>query len=327
MAIVSSCLFGSISGSAVANVVTTGQITIPLMKKTGYSAVFAGAVESAASTGGQLMPPIMGAAAFIMAEIIGTPYIMVAKAAVIPSLLFFAAIFFSVDAEAMRLGLRGIPRDQIEKTGRVLKTEGILIIPIVLLIIALGIFQMTLTRAALLAIAACCAVGLFKVNGKKKTLRDYWLALKNGGEGLVQVAVVCACAGIIVGTLTLTGLGMKLGYILVELAAGRLLPLLILTMVVSLILGMGVPTTACYIIMATVVAPALIRAGVQSLPAHLFVFYFGILSVVTPPVALAAYAAAGISGASPIKTGFVAWKISLPAYLYPLRLYTETNFC
>lgn len=315
VAVISSALMGTISGSAAANVAGTGSFTIPMMMKTGYTPVFAGAVESAASTGGQLMPPIMGAAAFIMAEILGVPFISIAKAAIIPSVLYFIAIFFCVDSEAVRLGLKGIPTEEVEKTRSVLGSGGILIIPVMVLVVAL--FTMTPTRSALLSILACCIVGLLRGRESRMKLKDYIEALKEGGEGLLQIAVVCACAGVIAGTLTLTGLGMKLGYILAELAGGHLLPLLLFTAVASLILGMGVPTTASYIIMATVMAPSLIRAGVPPLPAHLFVFYYGLLSVVTPPVALAAYTAAGISGADPMKTGYTAWRLALPAFLIP----------
>ena len=317
VAVISSALMGTISGSAAANVVGTGTFTIPMMKKTGYKPIFAGAVEAAASTGGQLMPPIMGAAAFIMAEILGIPYAQVAKAAILPSILYFSAIFFIVDAEALRLGLKGIPAGQLESTKAVVKGGSLLAVPVVVLILALTVTNFTPTRAALVSILSCLIVGLIGTKAKRMSWRDFLEALKSGGEGLVQVAIVCACAGIIVGTLTLTGLGMKLGYILVELSGGLKLPLLLLTAGASLVLGMGVPTTACYIIMATVVAPALTRAGIAPLPAHLFVFYFGILSVVTPPVALAAYAASGISGADPMRTGYAAWRLSLAAYLIP----------
>ena len=315
VAVISSALFGTVSGSAAANVVGTGTFTIPLMMRTGYSSVFAGAVESAASTGGQLMPPVMGAAAFIMAEIVGMPYSSVAIAAIVPSVLFYAAVFMSVDAEALRLGLKGLPRSEIEGTRSVLRSGAVLMLPLMILVASLALGQ-TVTRSALYSVAACCLIGLLP-GQTRMDAKTYLRALRDGGEGLVQVAVVCACAGIIVGTLSLTGLGMKLGYILVTLAEGKLLLLLFLTMLASLVLGMGVPTTACYIIMATVVAPALVRAGVSPLQAHLFVFYFGILSVVTPPVALAAYAAAGISGASPMKTGYAAWRLSLSAFLIP----------
>ncbi len=315
VAVMSSALMGTISGSAAANVAGTGSFTIPLMKKTGYTPVFAGAVEAAASTGGQLMPPIMGAAAFIMAEILGIPYVEIAKAAIIPAVLFFAAIFFCVDSEAVRLGLKGAEGDDVEKTSTVLKSGGLLIIPVVVLIVAL--FTMTPTRSALLSILACCIVGLLRNGENRMKPKDYFDALREGGEGILQIAVVCACAGIIAGTLTLTGLGIKLGYILAELAGGRLFPMLLLTAIASIILGMGVPTTASYIIMATVMAPSLIRIGVPPLPAHLFVFYYGLLSVVTPPVALAAYTAAGISGADAMKTGYAAWRLALPAFMIP----------
>lgn len=317
VAIVASGFFGSISGSAVANVVGTGTFTIPLMMKAGYKNTFAGAVEAAASTGGQFMPPIMGAAAFIMAEILGLPYINIAIAAAVPAVIYFLAIYFSVDAEAAKSGLRGLSRTELPSVRQVLSEGWPLLIPLFGLIVMLAFLKWSPMKSGFASIVICILVSYIAKASNRMTVRRILKALESGANAAVEVALVCACAGIVVGMFTLTGLGMKMSYLLVTVSRGNLLMLLVLTMICSLILGMGIPTTACYIVLAITIAPALTRLGVIPLAAHLFVFYFGISSAITPPVALAAYAAAGISGADPMATGFIAWKLALPAFLIP----------
>ena len=277
VAVLSSGLMGTVSGSSVANVAGTGAFTIPMMKKLGYRPAFAGAVEAAASTGGQLMPPVMGAAAFLMAEFVGVPYIEVVKAAVIPALLYYIGVWIGVHYEAKKFGLKGTPRDQLPKFGKLFMEKGhsiLLLASIVYLLI-------------------------------------------EGSKGVLGVLIACATAGVIIGVVTKTGVGLKLATALLDLAGGHLLPAMFFTMITSLILGMGVPTTANYVITSTIAAPALVQMDVPVLAAHMFAFYFGIVADVTPPVALAAYAGAGISGADPMKTGFAAAKLAIAAFIVP----------
>lgn len=318
-AVVASGLMGSISGSSVANTVTTGAFTIPLMKKTGYEPHFAGAVEATASTGGQIMPPVMGAAAFIMAEFTGISYLNIVICAAIPALLYYFAVGVMVHLEASKLGLEGIPKEQLPKMGKILRAEGYLLIPLATIIILL-VMQYTPTRAAFAAILIsgfiAIAASLIKKD-KSFGIKEIFAAFESGGKGAVGVACACACAGMVVGVVTLTGLGLRMAELIVTLAAGRLLPTLFLTMIASIILGMGLPTTAKYIVLATMAVPALIQLEVNLMAAHLFILYFGVVADITPPVALAAYAGAGIAGANSMKTGFQALKLASAAFIVP----------
>lgn len=321
-AVVASALQGTISGSSVANVVSTGSITIPLMKKTGYRAEFAGAVEAAASTGGQIMPPIMGAAAFIMAEYIGCSYGKVALAAVIPACLYFAGIFSNVHFEAVKQGLRGIPKEQRPIAKELWKRGWYMLLPVVV-IVWLLISGRSAMRAGLFGIFACIIIWIIEIirNEKKfdsaKFFKEFFIGLYDSALSAIAVATTCGCVGIIVGSVTLTGLGLKMAGGIVGLAGGSLLLTMIFTMVCSLVLGMGVPTTANYIIQATISAPAMVALGVPPIAAHLFVFYFGIVSDITPPVCLAAFAGAGIAGANTMSTGLTATRLGVAAYIVP----------
>ncbi|MEG6522797.1 TRAP transporter permease [Desulfotomaculum sp. 1211_IL3151] len=315
VAVLSSGLMGTVSGSSVGNVAGTGSFTIPMMKKLGYKREFAGAVEAAASTGGQLMPPIMGAAAFLMAEFTATPYIEIVKAAAIPAILYFTGIWIGVHLEAKKTGLKGIPRDQLPKVGLILKERGHLAIPLVV-IVGLLVSGYTPMRAALAAIVLSIGCSMLR-KSTRISLVDILKGLEEGARSALGVIIACATAGIIIGVVTKTGLGLKLGSALIDLAQGQLLPTLFFTMITSIILGMGVPTTANYVITSTIAAPALIQLGVPMLAAHMFVFYFGIIADVTPPVALAAFAGAGIAGGDPMKTGINASKLAIAAFLIP----------
>lgn len=316
VAVFSSALQGTISGSSVANVVTSGAFTIPMMKKLGYNKEFAGAVEAASSTGGQLMPPIMGAAAFLMVEFIGNgiTYWDIAKAAAIPAVLYFAGIWIITHFEAKRIGLRGLTDEEMPNRKEVL-SKLYLLIPIIAVLFLL-MSGMSVMRAAIWSIVITVAVSAIK----KETrigLKGFIEALVDGARTALSVAAATAAAGMIVGVVTKTGLGLKLANGLLDLAGGALIPTLILTMIASLILGMGAPTTANYVITSTIAAPAIILLGVPDLSAHLFVFYFGIIADITPPVALAAFAAAGISGGEPIKTGIDSSKLAIAAFIIP----------
>ena len=315
VAVISSALEGTVSGSSVANVVGSGSFTIPMMKKLGYSKEFAGAVEASASTGGQIMPPVMGAAAFLMAEFVGVPYVDVAKAAAIPALLYYMGVWLGVHFEAKRCGLKGIPFNELPKWKTLLMEKGHLSIPLIVIIYLL-VSGFTPMRAALsatvLAILSSCLRKSTRIS-----FQDVVNGLINGSKGVLGVLIACATAGIIIGVVTKTGVGLKMGTALLDLAGGQLLPAMFFTMLTSLILGMGVPTTANYVITSTIAAPALIQLGVPVLAAHMFAFYFGIIADVTPPVALAAYAGAGISGGNPMKTGVIAAKLSIAAFLIP----------
>ncbi len=315
VAIVASSLFGTISGSSTANAVTIGSFTIPLMKSIGYKPHYAAGIEAAAGTGGQLMPPIMGVAAFVMSEMIGVPYLKIAAAAALPAVLYYTCLMISVHLEAKRLGLKGLERSRLPKFGPVLLNAAPLAIPLFGLIYLLVTGWTPLT-SALAAIAGTLMITpLRKASrmGPRKILR----ALQEGATAALTVAVACAAAGMVVGMITLSGAGLAAGYGLVELSGGILIFTLILTAISSLVLGTAVPTTANYIITATVAAPALVKLGVPLLPAHLFVFYFGIIADITPPVALAAYAASGIAGSDPMKTGLTATRLAISAYLVP----------
>ncbi|MFD2212547.1 TRAP transporter permease [Metabacillus endolithicus] len=315
VAIFSSALQGTISGSSVANVVTSGSFTIPMMKKLGYKKEFAGAVEAAASTGGQLMPPIMGAAAFLMVEFIGgITYWEIAKAAAIPAVLYFAGIWIMTHFEAKRIGLRGLTKEEMPDRKEVLK-KIYLLLPIIAVIVLL-MSGIIVTHAALYAILVAIIVGLFN-KATRMGPKQFVLALVDGARSALGVAAATAAAGIIVGIVTKTGLGLKLANGLIDLAGGYLIPTLMLTMLAAIVLGMGSPTTANYVITSTIAAPAIILLGVPDLSAHLFVFYFGIIADITPPVALAAFAAAGVAGGEPLKTGVNSAKLAIAAFIIP----------
>lgn len=316
VAIFSSALQGTISGSSVANVVTSGAFTIPMMKKLGYKREFAGAVEAAASTGGQLMPPIMGAAAFLMVEFIGNgiTYWDIAKAAAIPAVLYFTGIWIMTHFEAKRLGLRGLKEEEMPNRKEVLKK-----IYLLLPIVAIVVFLMTgvpVMHAALYSILIAIGAGFINKETRMGP-KAIVLALVDGARSALSVAAATAAAGIIVGIVTKTGLGLTLANGLIDLAGGAIIPTLFLTMIAALILGMGSPTTANYVITSTIAAPAIIFLGYPDLAAHLFVFYFGIIADITPPVALAAIAAAGVSGGEPIKTGVISAKLAIAAFIIP----------
>lgn len=317
--VLSSGLMGSISGSSVANTVTTGAFTIPLMKSVGYKPHYAGAVEATASTGGQIMPPVMGAAAFIMADFTGFPYISIVKAAIIPAVLYYIAVGTMVHLEACKLGLKGMPRESLPKVSSILRKQGYLTLPLIAIIFML-VKQYPPTMAALTGIVIGVIVAMTVSIIKKDnsfTPKDILGAMEAGAKGAVGVACACACAGMIVGVVTLTGFGLKIAEVIVQIAQGRLIPTLLLTMVSSIILGMGLPTTAKYIVLATMAVPAITKLGVNLMSAHLFILYFGVVADVTPPVALAAYAGAGIAGANSMKTGFQAFKLAIGAFIIP----------
>lgn len=315
VAVISSGMLGTISGSAVANVVGTGSFTIPLMKSLGYDNEFAGAVEAAASTGGQLMPPIMGTAAFIMAEFTGIPYLQVALAAAIPAILYYLSVLWQVHLRAKKLGLVGLPREQLPRARALLKQKAHLLLPVVVIVFFL-VKGYTPTYAAFFGILSTTIVS--SINPKTRmSFAALIEALEGGARDAISIAVACSIIGFVIGSATLTGLGAKIGAGIVQIARGNLMLTLILTMITSLLLGMGLPTTANYIVTATMAAPALILLGVPLLSAHMFVFYFGIISDLTPPVALAAMAGAGLAGGDPLKTGVQATKLAAVSYIVP----------
>lgn len=323
VAVLSSALLGTVSGSSVSNTVGSGSFTIPMMKRLGYKGEFAGAVEAAASTGGQIMPPIMGAAAFLMAESLGLPYITIVKAAIVPAILYFTGIFITVHLEAKKLGLKGLPKDQLPRFMPLLLRKGYMILPLVVIIYFLCAGK-TAVFAALMGIIACVLVG-FGVSvsdlahGRKPSFggKDIVEIMCTAARNIISVAIACGMAGIIIGIVTLTGLGLRLGNGLVMLAHGKLLLTLVFTMIASIILGMGAPTTANYLITSTITAGAIISLGIEPLAAHMFAFYFGIIADVTPPVALAAIAGAAIAKAKPMKTALNATKLAIGAFIIP----------
>lgn len=317
VAVISSALEGMYSGSSVANTVGSGSITIPVMKKTGYDKDFAAAVEAAASTGGQIMPPIMGAAAFLMAEMTGMPYSIIAVAAIFPAALYFTGIFLMVHLEAKKTGLKGLPKESIPNFFKLFLTRGYLFLPIVVLIVTMSIGY-TPSRAACLAILAAVIVSMFRKD-TRLTPKTFIKSLENGARNTIGVAAACSIAGIIVGVVSLTGIGLKLAEGLLFLSGGIHIIALFLTMIACLILGMGVPTTANYVIMATITAPIILKLIPETpvLAAHFFVFYFGVVADITPPVALAAYAGAAISGGNPLRTGVIATRLAITAFIIP----------
>jgi len=314
-AVIASASQGTVSGSSVANTVGTGSVTIPLMKSIGYRKEFAGAVEAAASTGGQLMPPIMGAAAFIMSEFLNIQYGKIALAAAIPALLYFTGIFTTVHLEAVKTGLTGMPKEKLPNWKLLLKHKWFLAAPIVGIVYLL-VKGFTPMLAAFVGIVLCILAAMI-LKETRMSIMDIIKGLEEGARSALPVVAACATAGIIVGIITLTGLGLKMAGGIVALAGGNIYLTMLFTMFCSIILGMGVPTTANYIIQTTISAPALIKLGVPPLAAHLFVFYFGIVADITPPVALAAFAGSGIAGSDPLKTGFEAFKLGFAAYLVP----------
>jgi TRAP transporter 4TM/12TM fusion protein len=316
ISVVASSLFGTISGSAVANVVVDGYITIPLMKGVGYRGHVAAAIEAVASTGGQIMPPVMGAGAFILAEIVGVPYARVALAAALPAILYYTALFSMIDLEAVRGGIHGVPREKLPPARKVLAEGSHLLVPVLALIYVLAVAHMTAIRAALVA-TACTVVVSWVRRHTRMGWRKVGKSLIEGAKGVLDVAAACACAGIIVGIVSLTGLGIKLAGAIVDLAYGHMVLALAFAMLVALLLGMGLPTTPSYIICAAVVAPALVKLGLPMLSAHLFVFYFACIAVITPPVALAAYAAAGIARENPWAVGIEAVRLGFTAFIVP----------
>ncbi len=317
VAVISSALCGMVSGSSVGNTVTTGSVTIPMMKKTGYKPQFAGAVEAAASTGGQIMPPIMGAAAFLMAEYMGIPYAQVALKAILPAILYFTGIYIAVHLEAKKLGLKGIPREQLPKMRKLLP-KVYLLLPLVVLVVMVSLNMKTMQFCAAVAIVITILVGI--VNKEDRiTPAKIFDALEAGGKGTITVAVACAMAGIVAGCITSTGLASKLITAIVKISGGQAIIALFLTMLCCIVLGMGVPTTANYCIMASTCAPILMSPaiGIPKVAAHFFVFYFGIVADITPPVALAAYAGSAIAKAPPMKTAFNATRLAIAAFNVP----------
>lgn len=315
VSVISSALCGMVSGSSVGNTVTTGSVTIPMMKKTGYKPEFAGAVEATSSTGGQIMPPIMGAAAFLMADFVGVPYSSIIGRAILPAILYFAGIFISVHLEAKKLNLNGMPKEQLPKVRNLVK-KIYLLLPLVMLVIWVSGNFMTMQKAASLAIVLTVVVSLFNKDNRI-TPHKILEALEAGGKSAITVGAACGVAGIISGTITMTGLANDIINAIVSVAGDRLIVALVLTMLCCIVLGMGVPTTANYCIMAATTAPILIRMGVPIMAAHFFVFYFGIVADITPPVALAAYAGSAIAKSNPMKTAFNASKLAVAAFIVP----------
>lgn len=316
VAVLSSGLLGSINGSAVANVVTTGAFTIPLMKKTGYSKDFAGAVEATSSVGGQLLPPVMGAAAFIMAEILSIPYSVIIVHAAIPALLYYLGIIIQVQLRAGKTNLVGLPRDHLPRVRNVMKDKGHLLIPIALLLYLLLFSGTTVVFSAVITITATIIVAAFK-QSTRMSFRDICDAFAEGATQTVAVAIACACVGIIIGVISKTGFGLTMANTIITLGGKSLVVTLVFTMVTCMILGMGVPSIPAYIITATVAAPALAKLGIPTISAHLFAFYYAMFANLTPPVALAAFAAAGVSGGDPMRTGFAAVKLAIAGFIVP----------
>lgn len=314
-AVVSSALEGTISGSSIANTAGSGSFTIPMMKSLGYRPEFAAAVEASASTGGQIMPPVMGAAAFVMVEFLNMPYIEIAKAAAIPALLYFTGVFLMVHFQARRDGLIGLPRQSLPKLGEVVLRRGYLVLPLVLLFWLMDEGFST-AKAAVWSMALALVLGMVK-RESRLGLRGLLQTMEAAARTALPVIAACAAAGIIVGVVTLTGVGLKLSANMVDLAGNNLIVALVFTMIASLVLGMGIPTTATYIVLATMAAPALENLGVAPIAAHLFVFYFGVVADITPPVALAVYAGAAIAHSNPWQTGIESVKLALGAFLVP----------
>jgi TRAP transporter 4TM/12TM fusion protein len=318
ISVLASCLFGSISGSAVSNVVTTGVVTIPLMIKGGYPRHLAGAVEAVASTGGQLMPPVMGAAAFLMAEFLSVPYTHVVIAAIIPSLLYYVALFMEADLEAASKGLSRIEESLIPAVGPVIKSGWFFPLPFAVLVFALFWWNDLPEKAALRAVAVIIIFGfLLGYKGRRMKVPDLIEALRSAGLGVLEIVMIGAAAGMVIGILYLSGLSFGLTLALTQIAGGNLILLLVMTAIVCIILGMGMPTVGVYVLLATMAAPALIEFGITPMAAHMFIMYFGMMSMITPPVALAAFAAATLSNADPMRTGYAAMRFGWLAFVFP----------
>jgi TRAP transporter 4TM/12TM fusion protein len=325
VAVVSSSMFGTVSGSAVANVLVDGPITIPLMKRTGFRPAFAAAVESVASTGGQIMPPIMGAAAFVMAEFLAVSYFQVTLWALIPAALYYVAVFFAVHFESKRVGLLGLPRSEIPRFRDVMRERGHLFIPILVVLGGL-IYGYSAPLCALAATLSCIPVAMLRKSTRKGiSWRTVWGALEDGAKNSIAVALACACAGIIIGVITQTGAAINFTALVVGLAQEMLVLALILTMLAGIILGMGMPTTPAYIVMVSLLVPAIIKLGAIPPAAHMFAFYFAILSAITPPVALAVYAAAGLAKANLWETGWVAVRVGAAGFIVPFMFVFEPS--
>ena len=317
VAVITSSLFGTVSGSAVANVMTTGTFTIPLMKRTGYRPAFSGAVEAVASTGGQLMPPIMGASAFVMAEFLGVSYLSVAAFAILPSVLYYVAVFVAVHFEAKRIGLVGLPKADLPRLKEVVLERGHLFLPLVV-IIAVSLTGRSAAFAALCGIGSVIPTTWLRASTRGTfTPRAIIEAFESGARNTLVVALACACAGIVIGTITLTGLGLSFTGVVLALSQDSLILALFLTMLAGILLGMGLPTTPAYIVQVALLVPALVKLGVQVEAAHLFALYFAVLSSITPPVALAVYAANGISNGTLMETSWAAVKLGLTGYIIP----------
>jgi TRAP transporter 4TM/12TM fusion protein len=325
VAVVSSSLFGTVSGSAVANVMVDGPMTIPLMKRTGFRPPFAAAVEATASTGGQIMPPVMGAAAFVMAEFLAVPYAQVALWAAIPAFLYYLAVFFSVHFEAKRHGLLGVPRNELPRLGKVLSERGHLFIPIIVIFVGLTLGY-SAPLCALVGALMCLPIALLrKATRAGITWRNVLDALEDGAKNTLAVAMACACAGIVIGCVTITGLGIVFTQIVVGLSQ-NLLPLaLLLTAIAGIVLGMGMPTTPAYIVMVSLLVPALIKLGAPTPSAHMFAFYFAILSAITPPVALAVFAAASLAKADMWQAGWAAVRVGAAGFIVPFMFVFEPS--
>lgn len=326
ISIVASAMFGSVSGSVVANVTSTGVITIPLMRRAGFRPKVAGAVEAVASNGGQLMPPVMGAAAFLMADFLGVSYVDIMIAAIVPALLYFLAVFIQVDMEAARWGIRSEDSATVPRVLPVLRKGWIYPVPFAVLLTGIFRFNMPPEKAAIYASASLIVLAMiFPVRGRRLSLPDIWQAIIGTGRAAVTIAVICGVAGMIIGVLNVTGLGFALGLMLLQAGQGSLFVLLVLTGIVCILLGMSMPTTSLYILLATLAAPSLIQLGAVPIAAHLFVLYYGMMSFITPPVAFAAFAAANIARAAPMETGFMAMRLGWLAYVVPfLFVYSPT---
>ena len=323
VAVIASGFLGSINGSAVANVVTTGAFTIPLMKKTGYSKEFAGSVEASASVGGQLLPPIMGAAAFIMAEMLGIKYGVIVISATIPALLYYLGIIVQVQLRAAKNNLQGIPKEDLPKIRDVMRERGHLLLPILFLLYMLLFSGNTVIFAAFWAIVATIVVSMARKT-TRMSFKDILDAFAEGTQSVISVAVACAVVGIIIGVVSLTGFGLNMANAIIQLGRANLMLTLVLTMVTCMILGMGLPSIPAYLITATMAAPALVKLGIPPIAAHMFVFYFAMFANITPPVALASFAAAGISGGDPMKTGLQSVKLSLAGFIVPYMFIYNT---
>ena len=318
VAVVSSAVMGSVSGSSVGNVVTTGSVTIPLMKRMGFPALLAAGIEATASTGGQIMPPLMGATAFIIASVIGKPYIIICIAAFIPAVLSFFCVYLIVHFESVRLGIKGLSKSDLPKLWPVVKKRGHLVIPIIVLVVML-VMGYTAMKAGFYSMISVIVTSAFQKE-TRMGVKEILSAMESGAKAVLPIAAACACSGIVVGVLTLTGLGLKFSYLLVEIANGNLPILLLLAMIVSIFLGMGITTTAAYLLVAIVVAPVLVQMGIPELAAHMFVFYYAVISTITPPVALAAYAAAGIANTDPLKTAIVGFRVGIAKFVVPFYI-------